>query len=690
MMKRSERISLDSISGIDEKYINEATEERIKYIMLLKKRGFFYYHKGITAIAACFALLITSVFAVIMFAGKKEVPVYTGMTVASIPSDTAEMPESLNATLTASTVNSNVKFVYKPVVINAEKSLNAAIKERYGFTEGVVYDYYAKPGEEILITVHIDNPDNFEILSFTLNGEKYSSYMFEEGSDMEHIVLRTNVGTAQNIVSYTIDAIKYVDGKDIKDVKMEGEQTVNVAVGTTRTPKGVVNIKSYSYNSIVLNAQVEDVAGLIEKSGGSAYVIVYDRKNGIVADKKISVGEPQNGILIEGLVGGKEYKCAVVAVYDALDSNGKYGRVLSQKDISLDPEIFVDTNINVQGDTVRFDLARYNSISELEKVELIDERGNVVFTLTGEDVSALSFSGMKAGVYSIRVTYKFDNGTYTERKSNTTPAFNCIAGILPVDGEVILGYSDFTDVYGTITAHYAIDFKPTGEDKRVYSVSKGTVTSIRDGRVEVTDSLGYIYCYDSLGEVRVAFGDNVSMGTVIGTVGTSFEHESSAGEHLHFSLRDPNYGSGSNRAIDPKFYTAPTAGEILTPYSEAPIYNATTDDYRVHLAVDYLPSVRDKGVYAIAGGRIVEVGDNSTNGKYVIIQNTFGYKYCYCSLGEILVSVGDVVVTGDKLGTVGNTIPLEASADAHVHLVAEAPDGKAINPITEAVVVGDA
>ena len=687
MMKRSERIRLDSISGIDEKYINEATEERIKYIMLLKKRGFFYYHKGLTAIAACFALLITSVFAVIMFAGKKQVPVYTGMTVASIPSDTAEIPESLNATLTASTVNSNVKFVYKPVVIDAEKSLNAAVTERYGFTEGV-YDYYAKPGEEILITVHIDNPDNFEILSFTLNGEKYSSYMFEEGSDMEHIVLRTNVGTESSMISYTIDAIKYVDGKDIKDVKMEGEQTVNVGIATTRTPKGALNIKSYSYTSIELNAEVEDVAGLIEKSGGSAYVIVYERKDGIVADKKISVGEPQNGILIEGLAGGKEYKCAVVAIYDAFDSNGKYGRVLSQKDISLDPEIFVDSNINVTGDTVKFDLARYNSISELEKVELIDERGNIVFTLTGEDVSALSFSGMKAGVYSIRVTYKFDNGTYTERRSNTTPAFNCIAGIIPVDGEVMLPYSHFTDVYGTFTAHYAIDFKPTGEDKRVYSVSKGIVTSISGGRVEVTDSLGYIYCYDSLGEVRVSVGDNVSMGTLIGTVGTSLERESSAGEHLHFSLKAPNYGSGSNREINPKFYTAPTAGEILTPYSEAPIYNATTDDYRVHIAVDYLPSENDKGVYAIAGGRVVEVGDNSTNGKYVIIQNTFGYKYCYCSLGEILVGVGDVVFMGDKLGTVGNTIPLEASADAHVHIVAKDPSGNTVDPITEAVYVG--
>ncbi len=685
-MKRSDRIKIDSISSIDEKYIYEATEERIRYMSLMKKRGFFSSYKGFTAMVACFAILITSVFAVIMFGGRKQVPVYTGMTVASIPSDTAEMPDYVSLTADT-TVNGGIKFVYKPVNIDAENSLEMAIREKYGVDKGV-YDYYAKPGEEILITVHIDNPDNFEILSFTLNGEKYSSYMFEEGSDMEHIVLRTNVGNATSMISYTIDAIKYVDGKDIKDVKMEGEQTVNVGIGTTRTPKGVVNIKSYSYTSIELNAEVEDVAGLIEKSGGSAYVIVYDRKEGIVADRKISVGEPQNGILIEGLAGNKEYKCAVIAVYDAFDSNGKYGRVLSQKDISLSPEIFVDTNISVQGDTVRFDLARYNSISEVEKIELIDNKANIVATLTGEDMGALCFSGMKAGVYSVRVTYKFDNGTYIERKSHTSTAFNCIAGIIPVDGEVILGYSErYQDIYGEIySVHRAIDFRPTGEDKRVYSVSEGMVTTVDNSKVVVTDSLGYKYSYSSLGEIRVSRGETVRMGTVIGAVGTSLASESSVGEHLHFSLISPQ--GANEQEIDPKFFTAPTAGEILTPYSEDLIYNPTTDDYRVHLAVDYLPSENDNGVYAIAGGQVVEVGDDSANGKYVVIQNTFGYKYYYCSLGETSVRVGDRVIMCDKLGTVGDSMAIEIAEDEHVHIAVQDPSGNRIEPVIGAVYVG--
>ena len=52
--------------------------------------------------------------------------------------------------------------------------------------------------------------------------------MFQEGSDMEHLVLKVNVG----LTEYTIDAIKYVDGIVLKDVRMEGEKTIRVMVST--------------------------------------------------------------------------------------------------------------------------------------------------------------------------------------------------------------------------------------------------------------------------------------------------------------------------------------------------------------------------------------------------------------------------------------------------------------------------
>ena len=49
---------------------------------------------------------------------------------------------------------------------------------------------YANPKEEIVVTVQIDNPKSFEILSFTLNGRLYQSYEFLEGSNSTQILVK--------------------------------------------------------------------------------------------------------------------------------------------------------------------------------------------------------------------------------------------------------------------------------------------------------------------------------------------------------------------------------------------------------------------------------------------------------------------------------------------------------------------
>jgi len=53
-------------------------------------------------------------------------------------------------------------------------------------------DYYVKTNEDFFITVKLHNPDSYEILSFTLNGVKYQSYQFQDGSDSENLILKAN------------------------------------------------------------------------------------------------------------------------------------------------------------------------------------------------------------------------------------------------------------------------------------------------------------------------------------------------------------------------------------------------------------------------------------------------------------------------------------------------------------------
>ena len=143
---------------------------------------------------------------------NKRVPVYEGMTVSS----NLEVVENKELNIRKPRLEKNLSIVknlgnFKDVVVESS-------------------DYYADLGEEIFITVHINNPDNFEILSFTLNGEKYSSYMFERGSNMENIVIKCNVGRESGEHNYTIDAIKYVDKSAIKDVVIRGNQTIKIVV----------------------------------------------------------------------------------------------------------------------------------------------------------------------------------------------------------------------------------------------------------------------------------------------------------------------------------------------------------------------------------------------------------------------------------------------------------------------------
>ena len=152
---------------------------------------------------------------------QKQVPVYEGMTVSSV-TELAEIDYE-KIELFANTNNGNGN--------NEDNGNHNGHGDKDGLNpEGC--DYYADLGEDIYINIHINNPDNFEILSFTFNGEKYSDYMFEDGSNMESIIIKINVGRQSGLQEHTIDAIKYVDGTKIKDVIIRGNQTISVHVST--------------------------------------------------------------------------------------------------------------------------------------------------------------------------------------------------------------------------------------------------------------------------------------------------------------------------------------------------------------------------------------------------------------------------------------------------------------------------
>ena len=254
-------------------------------------------------ISSVFAILVMAIVLSCIFAacdkvGEKQVPVYKGMTISrSFATSSAATAAEDNGNHYGhfkgdhdnrnDEVDQNKPFE-DPNAPSIENKANSTL-DVVGAAESI---YYADKNQDIFITIRLSNPDSYEILSFTLNGKKYSNYMFENGSDMENLVLKVNVGDVGGIVEYTIDAIKYVDGTDIKDVRMDGDRTVKAGVRADDQTYVNVTNEQKTMTSISFDAQVVDLYSLIEKSGGYAKAVLYDGVNMLTKD--INVGEKTN------------------------------------------------------------------------------------------------------------------------------------------------------------------------------------------------------------------------------------------------------------------------------------------------------------------------------------------------------------------------------------------------------------
>jgi|GEM_PF-3376447 len=236
-----DHFTLDVVSAIDEDILDKNLKKRFELWFKRGKRKTARW-VPIVAAAACLCILLSTIF--ILLPGPdipgpgpddKQIPVYRGMTVSNEPPAT----EQVHLPTTYPTFSLLSTSTLPPYDISLLGNDDAPGQNKpnedqgkYDESPDIVFGqtYYAMKNEDIYIHIHLSNPDEFEILSFTLNGKKYSSNMFEYGSDLQTLILKYNVGDVDGLQEYTIDAIKYVDGEKIKDVRMEGDKTVKVFV----------------------------------------------------------------------------------------------------------------------------------------------------------------------------------------------------------------------------------------------------------------------------------------------------------------------------------------------------------------------------------------------------------------------------------------------------------------------------
>ena len=261
--------------------------------------------------------------------------------------------------------------------------------------------YYAEANQDLYITINISNPDSYEILSFTLNGQKYSSYMFEEGSDMEHLILKVNSGDLGGVQDYTIDAIKYVDGTAIKDVRMDGERTVKIGIRVDSLPNVTLSNEKITLNSVEFDALLTDEYSLVESSGGYVKVGLYDGLKMVYQDL---TAKGSTHVKFGNLLPNTVYQYAVVASYDNLSSNGMQLSILQTRSFYTNTIVlFADVQLSLHGASWNYVWDDSIKSKQIQSVELF-KNGAKVKDLSAD---ATSVDGLIAGeTYKLVATYK--------------------------------------------------------------------------------------------------------------------------------------------------------------------------------------------------------------------------------------------------------------------------------------------
>lgn len=281
--------------------------------------------------------------------------------------------------------------------------------------------YYAMANEDIYINIHISNPDNYEIMSFTLNGKKYSSYMFEEGSDMETLVLKYNVGSESGIQEYTIDAIKYIDGTDIKDVIMDGDKTVLAGVRIENQVNATISNATIQTNALSFNVKINDNDNLISYSQGCLKAVVYDGES-VVATKDLTVGD--NNVFFDNLATSTLYQYAIVGYYDDLSGEGFAMNTL-YKEAFYTKAIVLFDDIVVSQESIEFSFVWDSDFQNKTLTALKLYKGN---TLTELSATATAVNNLLSNtIYTLIAEYK--NGEKTE---NISLEFKTEAKAVPV------------------------------------------------------------------------------------------------------------------------------------------------------------------------------------------------------------------------------------------------------------------
>lgn len=266
--------------------------------------------------------------------------------------------------------------------------------------------YYVDPGETFIIEVHLSNPSNYIIQSFTLNGKIYANYMYEDDSTLELLRLEVVAPTIPGYTEYTIDAIKYIDSNDnntIKDAAFEGDKSVSAGVTYTSEPIATISSLKVGTTTADMIVALEDSQDVL----GDAPVNFYLTKDDEVVYTSL-LKKGSNSLSFDELLMGQTYQYGVGTYYDLIDGNGvcdhwlNTGSFVTQKSFAI-------TNAAIYKTQVEFTVSKTGDDGEIKAIELIDAADEkVVSTLS--DFTKTWFTDLLSNhEYKIKVSFSYES-----------------------------------------------------------------------------------------------------------------------------------------------------------------------------------------------------------------------------------------------------------------------------------------
>jgi len=350
---------------------------------------------------------------------NKVTPVYQGMVITK---DLEPLSQKGDNIALANEINQE-----NPFNNFGGETIESEIMQKYQTDNTPMADYFAQINETVYITVKIYNPTSYEILSFTINGQKYQSFQFESGSNSENLIMKVSSGETIGIKEFTIDQIKYVDGTEIKDVPIEGDQTVKLGVGYTQVPiLEVSNFESFTV-SASMNISMSDFQNVLQSVNGFAKVVLYD---GIEIVNELDITKGTNTYEFKDLKIGKLYQYAVIMKYDMLDGNHQLISILSKHAFYTRELVEVISTPTQDSTTFSLNITDFNDSGSVSSIKLY-MNNNLVDQL--EIFDTLSFSNLLSNTsYELRITYEYTTGESTDLQTATSKyTFKTLAKEVP-------------------------------------------------------------------------------------------------------------------------------------------------------------------------------------------------------------------------------------------------------------------